>query len=481
MKIKELFVIICILSTIICENRLLYPKHTDHQAIAVAITTICYKFFIEKSIKFEVIVFGATSHHSNDVINQYLQIINDKYGTNIVKSIKYNPNLKEIVVSNSAIIFLLNSYAIFDFSNYLVNDDRFHIGQRYLIYVDEKLKDVPVYLKFYSDFTHQTRYVYYIVNYPNEVALLTHEYFTEGHCNEPILLTLNMFAKEYLSWYEKLEDHNKFQNFHGCELVLVEPFGIFLNYMNRNQEIMDCLRSKSLNYCRFLIYHEEPTGFFVELFKIVSKMTNFKAIVQVQVTNDSRTPYNISDTNPIVKFKLGSFYHDIGSLTKLYFDSNFLIAATPNEFYTNYEKLLLPFDELTWIFLLLTFLVAFIVVFVMKFAPVVIWSSLFGHETLTPLLNIFHIFFGISQMKLPAASVPRIILILFIVFCLIFRTCYQSMMFEFMTSEMRKPPPSTIKDLVTNGYKIITCDQGHLHQLLKHVTDEETRFVDVEI
>lgn len=477
MKIKELFVIICILGLIFCENRLLYPKRTDHQATALAITTICYKFFIEKSIKFEIIVFGGTSHHNNDVINQFLQYINALHGTNIVKSIKYNPNLNELVVSNPAIIFLRNTYEASFVCKSIINKNGFQIGLKYLLYVDEELNSVTFHPKFESDSTYPVGYIYYIINYPKQIALVTHEFFTEGHCNEPILRTLNMYEKDHLRWHIELEDNKKFQNFHGCELVLVEPFGVFLNYVNRNHEIVNCLRSNRLNFCSFLIYNEEPNGFFVELFKIVSKLTNFTAIVQVQVTNEMDTKQSKIETHPIIKFKFSSFYHEIGSLTKLYFESNFLIAVTPSELFTNYEKLLLPFDELTWIFLLLTFLVAFLVIFVMKFVPTVIWSSLFGHETLTPFLNIFHIFFGISQMKLPGASVPRIILILFIVFCLIFRTCYQSVMFEFMTSDMRKAAPSKIKDLVTNGYKIITCDQGHLHQLLKHVTDEETRFV----
>lgn len=64
-------------------------------------------------------------------------------------------------------------------------------------------------------------------------------------------------------------------------------------------------------------------------------------------------------------------------------------------------------------------------------------------------------FFGIGQTKLPREFFSRCILLLFIWFCLMFRTCYQSMMFEFITSDMRKPTPETFEDLVKYNYTIV--------------------------
>jgi hypothetical protein len=296
-------------------------------------------------------------------------------------------------------------------------------------------------------------------------------------------VTLNSFEIGSLRWHKKLEDHVKFQNFQGCKLIFEDTFGVFLNFMNRNHEVLDCFRSKDMLLCNSLIYDlfktEEPQGLFVELFKILSKLTNFTAFIQLEFPDELKTRYNIIEQYPIVKFKLNAFYHEIGSLTKLYFDSNFLLAATPSEFYSDYEKLWLPFDDFTWILLLLTFLAAFLVIFVAKYVTNSVKSLIIGREVLTPALNVLQVFFGISQMKLPAASVPRFILMMFIFFCLIFRTCYQSKLFEFMSSDMRKPPPKTITDLIDRNYQILTCDQGHLHQLLKHGNDKGTRYISI--
>ncbi|KAL7011992.1 hypothetical protein ACKWTF_014556 [Chironomus riparius] len=144
--------------------------------------------------------------------------------------------------------------------------------------------------------------------------------------------------------------------------------------------------------------------------------------------------------------------------TTISLNSHYMFAVTPTEFYNNYEKLWLPFDDFTWFLLLLTFLIAFVAIFVLNFIPERFKLLFYGGPVHSPALNVIHIFFGISQMKLPDASVPRFILMLFITFCLIFRTCYQSELFEFMTSDMRKPPPNDVEDLIMRNYTIVACD-----------------------
>jgi hypothetical protein len=68
--------------------------------------------------------------------------------------------------------------------------------------------------------------------------------------------------------------------------------------------------------------------------------------------------------------------------------------------------------------------------------------------------NALGIFFGISQTRTPKEIFGRSILILFIWFCLIIRTCYQSMLFEFMTGDMRKPLPVTTAEAIEGNYTI---------------------------
>ncbi|KAG5671226.1 hypothetical protein PVAND_001435 [Polypedilum vanderplanki] len=79
-----------------------------------------------------------------------------------------------------------------------------------------------------------------------------------------------------------------------------------------------------------------------------------------------------------------------------------------------------------------------------------------------PIYNVVAIFMGISQLRLPNESFSHSIWLIFILFCLIIRTCWQSKMFEFMTSNMRKPLPESIDDLKKMNYTIMVVE-NHLN------------------
>jgi hypothetical protein len=80
-----------------------------------------------------------------------------------------------------------------------------------------------------------------------------------------------------------------------------------------------------------------------------------------------------------------------------------------------------------------------------------------------PAYNVVSIFFGIGQTRLPVENFSRFVWLLFIWFCLIFRTCYQSKLFEFMTSDMRKPLPESVDDLREMNYTIMLMDKKMFH------------------
>jgi len=131
-----------------------------------------------------------------------------------------------------------------------------------------------------------------------------------------------------------------------------------------------------------------------------------------------------------------------------------VVITTPGDLYSPYEKLLLPFDDLTWKLLNFTFLIAFVAIFIINQLPKFIRDRIYGKNTTTPTLNVISTFFGTAQCKLPTRSIPLFILIVFVFFCLIFRTCYQSKLFEFLSSSPRRPSPSTVEGLKDRSYTI---------------------------
>jgi predicted neutral ceramidase superfamily lipid hydrolase len=142
-------------------------------------------------------------------------------------------------------------------------------------------------------------------------------------------------------------------------------------------------------------------------------------------------------------------------MTNTFEEVKMLVVTTPADAYTPYEKLLLPFDTETWILLLVTFLMTFVTILIINKLSIKAQSIVYGQQVETPIWNVVSIFFGVSQTKLPTENFSRYILTLFIVFCLIFRTCWQSKSFEFMTSEPRRAPPRTPQDLIDMNYTLM--------------------------
>jgi hypothetical protein len=57
-------------------------------------------------------------------------------------------------------------------------------------------------------------------------------------------------------------------------------------------------------------------------------------------------------------------------------------------------------------------------------------------------------------MRLPDNNFGRIILMNFILFCLIIRTGYQGVLFEMLSTDMRKQSPNTMEELYKQNYTI---------------------------
>jgi hypothetical protein len=164
-----------------------------------------------------------------------------------------------------------------------------------------------------------------------------------------------------------------------------------------------------------------------------------------------------------LKASVDAYWTHIGTS---FTSADFYYLITPTEFYSNYEKLVMPFETYAWICFGLSFALTFGIILVLNQLAKRIRSIILGKGIQHPAMNALNIFFGISQNKLPNENFARILLAMFIFLCMIFRTCYQSMMFEFMTTDMRKPPPESLEDLVNMNYT------------LRIVIDENLRFME---
>jgi hypothetical protein len=270
-----------------------------------------------------------------------------------------------------------------------------------------------------------------------------------------------------MTWSTKLENYEKFLEYHGCELVMMLPSS---HSDGTVRYVSGYAYPKSTDYSRFDIYGITPV-----IFKIAATYHNFSVYYQPVflppnwIYTLASMPYggipiNKTFKEPLVFFHILSL-HSLGAgedrglrASNVVANLNVHMFVTPAEKYTPYEKFFLPFDLWTWILFFFTFVCTFLSIFIINCFSKAVQNLVYGNKVDTPIWNIVCIFFGVSQMKLPNSNFSRSIWIMFIYFCLIFRTCFQSKFFEFMTSEPRRSPPRTIEDVIDMGYNVYAMD-----------------------
>ncbi|KAL7013177.1 hypothetical protein ACKWTF_015235 [Chironomus riparius] len=442
----------------------IFHPQSSTTSISTAIVSICKEFFIKNSIKFDFIIYGEHSRHLSDVINGVLK----KYPKNssiIIRDMENFGNWNHIL-NDSAVIFVKNSTSVHNFNRHAKFKNLYPKHLKILFYIEEPTaKILTKFSEFTTDIPSIITFEYFIINSKKFLQLFTVNHFADGICNQITPTTLNIFFKKSRKWKLELKNHRKFLNFHQCPLTILENYGGALNIESLNLELFACLKAHKSQFCHDLRRNltKAPNlklrGLTYELFELMAKTANFtpkyeflplssknKSEIYVKIW---RIPFNTDDP----------FMH----LLMPIYPYEYIIVTTPSEYYTNYEKLLLPFDVTTWILIIIAFLTSFLMISLME-----IFHKLSNLRSLhSSFVNVIQVIFGNSVKRPPRKVLQRVVMILFIFLCLIFRTCYQNKLFEFITDEMRKPPPRDLDDLFARSYNIVSYLEPRMFFLLK--------------
>jgi hypothetical protein len=385
---------------------------------AKSIADIIDEFFTKPKIEFLVIKYKLSdNHHYNDVI------------ASVFKNVLENSHAKVQIVKNeilyrSAIIFT-NPEHIDDLLEKLENQDK--SGDKTLPKLKNFIVCEFIQLPIKSDMHH------YLLEGNEEIQLARYERFAdEKTCGELKLIKLNVFDKHAQTWKKKLESNDSFMDLKECKIAtkLYQKFWL-------PTEDHKSGRAKS------------P---FTEVLEMMASVGNFT------LANDSRETManpilRIADVIQIMTYNQRNF-----DSVLVFAEIHLMVAVTPNRLYNSYEKLYLPFDKETWIFIFIVFGSTFGLIFICNQLPQWMQNIVYGECIKTPTFNVISIFFGMGQIKLPEKLFPRLLLLLFIFYCLIFRTVHQSKLFEFITSEMRLEPVKTVEQTLAENYTL--CYDG---------------------
>ncbi|KAG5679482.1 hypothetical protein PVAND_009047 [Polypedilum vanderplanki] len=430
------------------------------EPISKSIADVIDEFYIKNNIDFDFIIYGNRTNHINDVING----IKETFPT----TLKHIPDIEkwDHKLSRSA-IFFMNSLTeleiLHNHSFYTSFGTQFRNLEikkfKFLIYIEET-KSFETVENITQSIRHlaigmlsdMSYYEFLIFNDENKIVLAANVFYSENKCREINLRKLNKFYKNTQKWDENLDNFDHYANFHGCMVNFRIPtfYEYFIEGVKSFSVLNESLSEKNIKF----------VGVINALLETVAKKHNFTIHYTLKDNNKvwRSKNYNLTDQNSFgIEINTNPVFYGFNYIYNSQpidsYDFYFLISY--NDFYTNYEKLIFPFDTTTWILIFFTFTLTFGSILGLHFCPHWIKLIVFGEGINNPAYNALGIFFGISQLRLPNESFCRAIFIIYLWYCLIIRTCWQSMMFEFMTTDMRKPLPQLIEHFLSMNYTMV--------------------------
>lgn len=447
----------------------------DTEITTTVLQDIANEFFLKQNIEFEIISYFKVGLNTADVINSFISKLSPAICYKLRNEIDFSSMLHGVLFR--PVFMFIESLENYQKVNQEICEVFRHSDQPiiHIIYIPdltlERLKMALTSPYYFSgcrslDVFSEGSLIhgFFVLNESDSVFVVTVEWFSDSKCNEAHLKVLNKFNKSTMTWASKLKYYEKFTTFHGCKLILAVP-----HVQHDGTCYFPSLYAKLLTDKSPVpkVIGYEVHGIVNEVFKLAARFLNYTVAYQIghispkimsKFTSDEIMLLEINGTiqfphllfflsYPVVLTRHVKYSHSV-----VYIESYYV--ATPAEPYTPYEKLLLPFDKWTWFMIILTFLVTFLIIFIVNLMSNKTRNLVYGFQVKNPFWNVVSIFFGISQTRLPVEHFPRFILTLFIAFCLIFRTCYQNKLFEFMTSEPRKPPPGSFAEMLDRNYTI---------------------------
>lgn len=340
---------------------------------------------------------------------------------------------EDVGLNNSAIVLVESMSQLIEFNENVNLTNNYSTPFQFFVYCHGATLEEISRLEENKETENIFQFEYFIIDQEDYIQLMTFVWHTKTECHRPQLFEVNRFAKTSLKWEKDDFKLNKFENFHRCTLTF-EFVPIFPSFApksyNQAGDVYQC------------------SGFLCEASNAISNNLNIR--VKMKVSVGGPCAFNSSFCwfiQPSIVERHPGFF-----VTQTFMSFDDSIAVPPPGTYNAYEKLLMPFDEATWLSIAFTFAFLFGAIIALRFARPGIRNVVLGKQTKAPALDVLRAFFGISQIKTPSKHFARFLLLIVIFSSLIIRTAYQGKMFEFMNKEILKPNVKSIKEMIDKNF-----------------------------
>ena len=428
MKVKWFMVVICLSSllTLISGKKFSLAAYAINEIIAQHFTTsqASHPGYVD------IVFFGER-------IEQFDALLSLKSATTVTKIYSYDKLPFEgdfYQLNESSVVF----FESVDFFKDYVTDVQwaFNKEKRYhhLVYAPG-LKYKDLYETNLYDFS--VDHVSFLVEESEDTITLTTSFkFTQESCR-PVLVDMNSFELSTLKWESSTFFSKKYQNFHGCELTIKNDSSLrtFVNLMKFVFE--DHLNARLI-----------PCFFEFEECDLINLEYAYLGQFQFLLSNPHR--------DDEISFMIG-----------------------PGEPYTDLERMFMMFDTKLWMAIGTTLVIGLLTTVILDFVSDEIRNFIAGRDIKSPTMNFFSVFLTGGQPRTPGRNFARFIFILFVVWSMIVRTCHQSMLFQLMQADLRRPTIRTIDEVFESNLTLFTIENPMLFDeyFLDRMKMTSTRYV----
>ena len=263
----------------------------------------------------------------------------------------------------------------------------------------------------------------------NTIELVSSFMFTPQACKELQLRTINRFDLQTLEWENSIFYPNKYESFHGCEFTIP-------------QESDDSIFEKEIQELLEMIFVDQLNA-------------------TLKLSSCSSEECDVTHKETIIF----AYSYDEGVVSNPILYINYFFAIAPGEPYTDLERMFMMFEFELWIAITVTFAIALFATLMLRFVSRKVRNFIVGRLVRNPTMNMLSTFLTGTQSRVPSRNFARFILILFIVWSLIIRTCHQSMLFELMQSDLRRPTLKTLDEFFKSDLTLYNPNDSYVLDL----------------
>lgn len=391
-----------------CQNIMNSKSISYHSTKAILL-----EHFAKSSPSIELICIGVKRRESEKLMEKFLRNTSESI---VVTVIRFDDNSSWDLRLNKSSVLIFDSHGDFKTKSANISwqtnptDPYYHL----VLAPNLTMSDVKSLQGFSID------KVGFLVDMSEKsIDLATSFMYAPGSCRKNHFVKINRFKRSTMRWENSIFYPEKYRNFHGCNLTIAKSF-----YLGKG--------GASLN----------AIAVFGEILNFKSRIKNF---IDIEDSFDSTEVDLIADTiiNPDTSRVV------IGQPYEIMQHMFFIPPGVP---YTAFEKMLLPFEFDVWVAILATLLLALGVILLTQLLSTSVKNFVFGLNIRTPTLNLFNILLTGGQAKVPGRNFARFLFMLFIIWCIIIRTCYQSEMFKYLQADARKPEVKSLVELIEKNF-----------------------------